>query len=77
MFDLEVTRRFYVDYFGCTLDWQESGDVGPAFMQVSRGRSCQSSRRIPAMGLPAVLCSSSWTTSKRCMRSCTPRIVRS
>ncbi|MFL5922910.1 MAG: glyoxalase superfamily protein [Gaiellaceae bacterium] len=38
MFDLQATRRFYVDYLGCTLDWQEGGGGDcPAFMQVSRG----------------------------------------
>jgi catechol 2,3-dioxygenase-like lactoylglutathione lyase family enzyme len=36
MFDVEATR-FYVDYLGCNLDWQEVPDDGPAFMQVSRG----------------------------------------
>ena len=37
MFDLEATRRFYLDFLGCALDWQEGGDGYPAFMQVSRG----------------------------------------
>ena len=36
-FDLEATHRFYVDYLGCTLDWQEGGGGAPTFMQVSRG----------------------------------------
>jgi catechol 2,3-dioxygenase-like lactoylglutathione lyase family enzyme len=37
MFDVDATRRFYVDYLGCNLDWQEGEGDGPAFMQVSRG----------------------------------------
>ena len=37
MFDVEATRRFYVDYLGCELDWQEGGGDGPVFIQVSRG----------------------------------------
>ena len=37
MFDVDATIRFYVDYLGCTLDWQEGGDGNPAFIQVSRG----------------------------------------
>src|SRR3712207_6477504 len=37
MFDLAATRRFYVDYLGCTLDWQDGRDDGPLYLQVSRG----------------------------------------
>jgi catechol 2,3-dioxygenase-like lactoylglutathione lyase family enzyme len=37
MFDVDATIRFYVDYLGCALDWQEGGPDGPAFIQVSRG----------------------------------------
>jgi catechol 2,3-dioxygenase-like lactoylglutathione lyase family enzyme len=37
MFDLEATKRFYLDYLGCQLDWEEGGGDCPAFMQVSRG----------------------------------------
>src|SRR5262245_30407921 len=37
MFDVEATRRFYLDYLGCELDWEEGCGGCPAFMQVSRG----------------------------------------
>jgi catechol 2,3-dioxygenase-like lactoylglutathione lyase family enzyme len=37
MFDVDATKRFYVDYLGCELDWEEGGLDCPAFMQVSRG----------------------------------------
>ena len=37
MFDLAATRRFYIDYLGCTLDWQDGAADGPLYMQVSRG----------------------------------------
>lgn len=37
MFDVDATKRFYVDYLGCELDWEEGGLNFPAFMQVSRG----------------------------------------
>jgi hypothetical protein len=37
MFDVEVTKRFYLDYLGCKLDWEEGGRDCPVFMQVSRG----------------------------------------
>ena len=36
MFDVELTKRFYVDYLGFTLDWQDGDGTGPTFMQVSR-----------------------------------------
>ena len=37
MFDVDATRRFYVDYLGCSLDWQEGDGDRPVFLQVSRG----------------------------------------
>jgi ribosomal-protein-alanine N-acetyltransferase len=36
MFDVAATKRFYVDYLGCSLDWEEGGGDGPTYMQVSR-----------------------------------------
>jgi ribosomal-protein-alanine N-acetyltransferase len=36
MFDVAATKRFYVDFLGCSLDWEDGGDDGPAYMQVSR-----------------------------------------
>jgi ribosomal-protein-alanine N-acetyltransferase len=37
MFDIAVTKRFYVDYLGCTVDWEDGEAGGPLYMQVSRG----------------------------------------
>lgn len=37
MFDVAATKRFYLDYLGCTLDWEDGGADGPVYMQVSRG----------------------------------------
>jgi ribosomal-protein-alanine N-acetyltransferase len=36
MFDLAATRRFYVDWLRCTVDWQDGEGDGPVYMQVSR-----------------------------------------
>lgn len=37
MFDVAVTKRFYVEYLGCSLDWHDGEGDRPAYMQVSRG----------------------------------------
>lgn len=37
MYDVEATTRFYVDYLGFTLDWQEGEGDRPVYMRVSRG----------------------------------------
>lgn len=37
MYDLEATKRFYVDYLGFDLDWQEGEGDRPIYMSVSRG----------------------------------------
>jgi catechol 2,3-dioxygenase-like lactoylglutathione lyase family enzyme len=36
MYDPAATRRFYVDYLGCILDWQDGEGDRPVYMQVSR-----------------------------------------
>jgi catechol 2,3-dioxygenase-like lactoylglutathione lyase family enzyme len=36
MHDVPATKRFYLDYLGCSLDWEDGGDDGPLYMQVSR-----------------------------------------
>src|SRR3954471_4097350 len=36
MFDLAATRRFYIDWLGCNLDWQDGEGDRPVYMQVSR-----------------------------------------
>ncbi len=36
-FDIPATLRFYVDYLGCTVDWQDGEGDRPVYMQVSRG----------------------------------------
>jgi ribosomal-protein-alanine N-acetyltransferase len=37
MYDLRRTLEFYVDYLGCTLDWQDGDGEDPTYLQVSRG----------------------------------------
>src|SRR6202035_721405 len=37
MHDVAVTKGFYLDYLGCTLDAQDGEGDGPVFMKVSRG----------------------------------------
>ena len=37
MYDVAATLRFYVDYLGCTLDWQEGEGDQPVYLEVSRG----------------------------------------
>src|SRR4051794_6908910 len=38
MLYVDATKRFYVDYLGCTVDWEDSAEgPGPICMQVSRG----------------------------------------
>src|SRR3954447_25216053 len=37
MHDVAVTKRFYLDYLGCTLDWEEGEGDRPVYLQVSRG----------------------------------------
>ena len=29
MHDVEATKRFYLDYLGCELDWEEGGQDSP------------------------------------------------
>src|SRR4051795_8045762 len=36
MFDVALTKRFYVDYLGFTLAGEEGGPGGPAFLTVER-----------------------------------------
>ncbi len=38
IFDLAKAREFYVDYLGCTVDWEHCFEPGtPRYLQVSRG----------------------------------------
>jgi catechol 2,3-dioxygenase-like lactoylglutathione lyase family enzyme len=37
MFDLPATLRFYCEYLGCRVDWQEGEGDRPIYLQVSRG----------------------------------------
>jgi ribosomal-protein-alanine N-acetyltransferase len=38
IFDVAKARKFYVDYLGCTVDWEHRfDDLAPLYMQVSRG----------------------------------------
>ena len=36
MFDLAITHRFYCEYLGCKIDWQDGQGDGPIYLQVSR-----------------------------------------
>lgn len=36
MFDVAATIRFYIDYLGCSLDWQAGEGDRPIYLQVSR-----------------------------------------
>ena len=37
MHDVAVTKRFYLGYLGCTLDWEDGEGDRPVYMQVTRG----------------------------------------
>ena len=34
---MAVTKRFYLDYVGCALDWEEGERDRPVYLRVSRG----------------------------------------
>ena len=36
MYDVAATIRFYIDYLGCSLDWQSGEGDRPIYLQVSR-----------------------------------------
>ena len=36
IYDVDAAKRFYIDYLGCALDWEDGGDDGPVYLQVSR-----------------------------------------
>ncbi len=36
MYDVAATIRFYIDYLGCSLDWQAGEGDRPIYLQVSR-----------------------------------------
>jgi hypothetical protein len=38
VFDVPLAKAFYVDYLGCSVDWEDGDpDSGPVYLQVSRG----------------------------------------
>ncbi|MDP9189848.1 MAG: glyoxalase superfamily protein [Actinomycetota bacterium] len=37
MHDVSAAKRFYIDWLGCAIDWEDEADDGPVYMQVSRG----------------------------------------
>ena len=36
MHDVAVAKRFYVDWLGCTVDWEDGSGRGPVYLQLSR-----------------------------------------
>src|SRR5258708_31129722 len=36
MYDVRATIRFYTEYLGCSLDWQDGEGDRPVYLQVSR-----------------------------------------
>ena len=36
MHDVAVAKRFYVEWLGCALDWEDGSEDGPVYLQVSR-----------------------------------------
>lgn len=36
-FDVAAAKRFYVDYLGCSLDWEDGSGDRPVYLQVARG----------------------------------------
>jgi catechol 2,3-dioxygenase-like lactoylglutathione lyase family enzyme len=36
VFDVPLAKSFYVDYLGCSVDWEEGSPEGPTYLQVSR-----------------------------------------
>jgi len=36
MYEVTATIRFYVEYLGCSLDWQDGEGDRPVYLQVSR-----------------------------------------
>jgi extradiol dioxygenase family protein len=37
MYDVAAAKRFYVDYLGCSIDWEDGEGDRPVYLQVSRG----------------------------------------
>jgi len=64
MFDVEATKRFYLDYLGCQLDWEEGEGDCPVFMQVSRGPLVLNLSSHHGDGTPAEPQALSLTTSR-------------
>lgn len=52
MYDVAATRRFYLDYLGCTLDWQDGEGDRPVYLQVSRGPLVLHLSSYPGDGTP-------------------------
>lgn len=36
VFDIPLAKSFYVDYVGCSVDWEDGTPDGPTYLQVSR-----------------------------------------
>jgi catechol 2,3-dioxygenase-like lactoylglutathione lyase family enzyme len=55
IFDVAAAKRFYLDYLGCALDWEDGEGEGdrPVYMQVSRGPLVLHLSSHPDDGTPA------------------------
>ena len=52
MYDIEATRRFYIEYLGFSLDWQEGDGDRPVYMRISRGPVALHLSSYPGDGTP-------------------------
>ena len=52
MYDVDATKRFYIDYLGFSLDWQEGEGDRPVYMRVSRGPVALHLSSYPGDGTP-------------------------
>jgi len=52
MYDIEATRRFYIEYLGFSLDSQEGDGDRPVYMRISRGPVALHLSSYPGDGTP-------------------------
>ena len=66
MYDVAATIRFYIDYLGCSLDWQSGEGDRPVYLQVSRNGMKLHLSSHHDDGTPGTAVSSRYTTSTHC-----------